>query len=732
MTNALGTLPNPTDFGTAFNYAAWTPNTLVRLCNVPWNNDYRDVVEFDDDAALNTYLNGVSGPSFTITRVTLARMGDPIRVNLPFNVVNQFNYLRVSNGTEPITAHYTDGSGDPQTVDDFIKTLYYFILEVRYIAPNTTEIVVQLDVWQTFRRNCTLGTAFIERGHVGIANENAMDHNGRDYLTIPEGFDLGNEYQNALIISQNLGDDGSNSWVMVGSTVDFTVDPGTVNEPNLYAAHGSNIDGLPQGMDIYFFTSVDDFHTVMEEFSATPWVTQGIAFMTVIPSMDDAVNYSDMPAFTDADLTLPSGTIVPRKIMQGAIAPKEVGLTDGPGWKSVFDSENIIPSRYSILDKFKTFPYTCIEVTTYTGQPIILKPELLPDNYIKLNLYRHLSPPATRWTMTPIDYNKLSGASFADKAEYFDMATHLTNFPKLTVLNDNYINYMASYRNRINFEFSSADWSQQRALRGADTAFDIASSSQQLNTDLNQIGMSQAFANTRLQQNMAGINALKGAVGDTAHAGVAGGPAALAASAIGNSIGGAMNYGAAIYESNAAVGIQTNAMNASTKAQNAQSAYVRDTNYQYASYAARGDYANTIAGINARVQDARMTQPSVVGQMDGESFMMTTADDGSGFEVHIKIKIPSQSAIYAIGDFWLRYGYAINRFVRFDDLPVKCMSKFTYWKMKELVFASAHVPEGFKQTMRGIFEKGVTLWNDPDDIGNIDISTNTPLTGVAY
>jgi hypothetical protein len=39
-------------------------------------------------------------------------------------------------------------------------------------------------------------------------------------------------------------------------------------------------------------------------------------------------------------------------------------------------------------------------------------------------------------------------------------------------------------------------------------------------------------------------------------------------------------------------------------------------------------------------------------------------------------------------------------------------------------------PESFKQTLRGIFEKGVTVWNNPADMGNIDIGTNTPRTGV--
>jgi len=36
----------------------------------------------------------------------------------------------------------------------------------------------------------------------------------------------------------------------------------------------------------------------------------------------------------------------------------------------------------------------------------------------------------------------------------------------------------------------------------------------------------------------------------------------------------------------------------------------------------------------------------------------------------------------------------------------------------------------FKQAIRGIFEKGVTVWANPADIGTIDIGDNAPLEGV--
>ena len=84
--NEIGQLPGVSSFGSMFSYAAWTPGTTVTLCNVPWNNDYRDIVRYPSSTALNTYLDGAarSGPRITIDKMTYCRVGVPIRVNLPF------------------------------------------------------------------------------------------------------------------------------------------------------------------------------------------------------------------------------------------------------------------------------------------------------------------------------------------------------------------------------------------------------------------------------------------------------------------------------------------------------------------------------------------------------------------------------------------------------------------------------------------------------------------------
>ena len=84
-----------------------------------------------------------------------------------------------------------------------------------------------------------------------------------------------------------------------------------------------------------------------------------------------------------------------------------------------------------------------------------------------------------------------------------------------------------------------------------------------------------------------------------------------------------------------------------------------------------------------------------------------------------------------IGDFWLRYGYYVNRWLA-PPADLKCMENFTYWKMQSVSLSASEVPELFKETIRGIFEKGVTVWNDPDKMYRIELDDNEPVKGVRY
>ena len=704
-------LPGQRNFGYGFNYAVWSANTTVTLANVPWNSDYRDIVRFDNQAGLDAYIDTGSGPVLATTGVTYAAMGRPVRLQIPFERANTFNYLRAYNPAQPITGGDTG------------RAYYYFITGVNYIAPDTTEFIIQLDVWQSFGYGVKFGNCFIERGHVGIANELSFTNYGRDYLTTPEGFDLGSEYMITKQYSLTVGSarfdmpsvPGQKDYaILVASSTALNEDAGTVDAPKLTSAKGSKMENLPNGAEIYLFNSLDHFKLFMEGMKDKPWVTQGIMSIQAVPRMQRyGVSLSS---------TTIAGDVPVDVINEGTLSNVKTGI--GSAWRSQLDL-----GRYWRLNKFATYPYMVIEMTSYTGTPLVLKPEAWQDADLSVVEVPHFAPPNARLAFYPYRYNANDASPMTsdvdgvinDGGEFLNLVTGIINFPSFSVVNNGYMQFMASNMNGIAYQHTSADWSQQRALQGASTAYDQAGKSIGTGVDVANQGINAASMQTKLSMDtmrsqgyQAAGNALVGGLKNLDPFGFAQGVANAGVSY-------AINANQANQGNTIATGLT--AANAASVAGNA--AYMQDTNRSLAQFGANGDYQNAIAGINAKVQDAKLTQPTTAGQVGGDAFNLAAYKWG----VDLKIKMLQPGVMNAIGEFWLRYGYAVNRF---GKMPANfmVMEKFTYWKLKETYITHSECPETFKQTLRGMFEKGVTVWKNPGDIGNIDTADNAPLTGI--
>ena len=719
MSSAKTTLPNnPYTFGDTFSYASWTPGTTVTMCNVPWNSDYRDIAYFANNAALNAYIDSKPTETITIPNLTYARFGDPVRINTPFNIAQQYNYLRVTNSAQPI-----NGPGIGSSISgDISKTFYYFITDVRFINPNTTELLLELDVWQTFHNVVSFGNCYVERGHVGIANQNSFDDNGRSYLTVPEGLDIGNEYQIEDTFSYDfatadaIADNKPTSYdVIVVSTTDLTADPGDMSNPNLQSASGSQFESLPNGCQIIWFKTYQDCVDALGSLSNYPWVTQGIISITAIPPIL-AINgeISTAHSFNTSPATV--GYVLD----YGTVADTLINLKSN--WRDSIDL-----GRYSNLKKFLTYPYCAIELTTYNGTPLVLKPECIPSNDISVLMKMHVVPPSPRCMFIPQLYNAKAGNTAAEDGEWLDMSTGIFDFPTFSVTNNGYMSFMAANAHRIAYSYQSADWSQQKALQGNTVAYGQAGAAITNTAQQNAIGVNAANRMRDLHNNLAtqqgvvsGLNTLMGGVGQAASGNPAGAVASVGQGALNNFAA----YSMSVQNNNQSTAIGNSASTQSTNANIDTARYMQSSNKAYADYAARGDYSNEIAGINARVQDAKLIQPTTAGQIGGDAFNLAMYK----WSLQAKVKLPQMASRRAIGEYWLRYGYAVSQF---STMPTnfQVMSKFTYWKLKE-TYLTGTIPETFRQTIRGIFEKGVTVWADPSYIGYTDLADNQPLTGV--
>lgn len=707
MTSKMHELPEERTFGHQFNYAVWTAGTTIQLCNVPWGNDYRDIVRFDSQKKLDDYLRLSTGPTIIVENAAHHKTSQPVRLEIPFEAANEYNYLRVFNPTQPV-----NGSKP--------STFYYFISDVRYVAPSTTELVIQLDVWQTYGRNIRFGQCYVERGHIGIANEWNFDGYGRHYLNTLEGMDVGGEYDIVGRHTRKIAsarDHDKPYSIMVVSTASLQVEGGTAKEPDpTVTGKGSQLHRLPSGAEYYLFDDLDHFSAFLDAFKDKSWVTQSIISITAVPAI--------APPAVTLDTKTVNGVQL-KRITAGNPKPTVTKLA--PNWR-----DNVqLPTRYKHLKKFLTYPYMVLELTAYTGTPLVIKPESWNDKDASVVEIGHYALPSARLVFYPYRYNAstvppedaATGGLLHDGGEFLDMTTGIYNFPTFALVNNGYLQVMASQAHSIAYQHSAADWSQQKALTGNQLSHEQSTAGLGMQSQLTEMGINAATSQTNLSNQTAGYRAATGAVGGIA-SGIGNGPAGLMGG-IGNAAMSGVNLAIDVNQSNQSLAISNQLARSTSGATGAHGQYVADTNKSFADYAAKGDYQSTIAALNAKNQDAKLTQPTTAGQMGGEAFNL--AHYQWGYDLIVKMLQPS--AMARVGESWLRYGYDVGRFLTPPE-NMKCMAKFTYWKMRETYIVSSACPESFKQAVRGIFEKGVTVWERPQDIGVVDIADNAPLTGI--
>lgn len=70
----------------------------------------------------------------------------------------------------------------------------------------------------------------------------------------------------------------------------------------------------------------------------------------------------------------------------------------------------------------------------------------------------------------------------------------------------------------------------------------------------------------------------------------------------------------------------------------------------------------------------------------------------------------------------MRYGYAYDGVVDFETFNV--MSKFSYWKCKDIWMVAKNLPDAFVDELRKYLLDGITVWASPEFIGNTSVFEN--------
>ena len=314
-----------------------------------------------------------------------------------------------------------------------------------------------------------------------------------------------------------------------------------------------------------------------------------------------------------------------------------------------------------------------------------------------------------------------------DSGDFLDTALWMADYPQFSIVNNNYITYMASTTNTRQYQYANAAWSLNKSNMGAQNAYNNAMLGAE-NTQANFNASPNGLANAIGQQAVTAPVISQDGIGGWTSPSVSG----LVNGALGNAMGqiGANSWGSAQDIVGNMTGATQNANNVNLAQQ------VAGNNLNLANQVNQGDYENAIRGINAAYQDAQLTPPSTAGQLGGNGFLWKNGLSGFG----IVYKQAYGAAFQGACDYMLRYGNQIHRYININGgmTKLKVMKKFSYWKASETYIDCAKANEAEKDVIRGILERGVTVWGNPDDINHTELRPtdqaeyNAPLYNISY
>lgn len=211
--------------------AAITPDTDVILLKVPLEMDEKNQLTFASATAQYNYFYGLSGKK-VYDKFTYQRKDGVLTVPEKIDNLYDYNYVMYRN----------EGFGT--------KWFYAYITEMKWLSPNSTDIKIKTDVWQTWQFNITRKPCFVEREHV---NDDTIGAH-----TVPEGMDVGEYVLNGSptqIEPNKLTKDAGNNTINAAMLICFQV---TELLTGMYFDTSRNINRAFSGLSIFGVESHDD------------------------------------------------------------------------------------------------------------------------------------------------------------------------------------------------------------------------------------------------------------------------------------------------------------------------------------------------------------------------------------------------------------------------------------------------------------------------------------------
>lgn len=766
-----------------FDYARFKPNARLKMCNVPWCGDYENVVKFEDDTARDAWFDALSGDVVNLDTMFNVKPDGSAKVPVPVTSAQIYNYLvvdlpRMTSDTQPI--EFADGERKGR--------YFYFILDAQQLSPNSTRLVLSLDMWTTYINDMRFDYILLERGHAPVAASPVADYleNPRDnstYLLTADVNTGGEPYIERSRAVKNYSSVGQRACI--ATACDLQGAFGTASAPTVPALSEPDTSGILASR--VYSVAVEDLQKFLHAMEQNaPWLKQTVMGVFFAPS--DLLTQS-------GGFTLWSVAVTVCDAVQKVEPFLQPGMAD-------FGYD----AKAAPFAKLYTYPYAAIRVSDERGASSLVRVEDLGAQGIELCSAVNLIMP-----YISIDARMLGIAGATDTLTFQTMEGRTYsyggawgeylkswNLPIMQVTQSaaSRADYTTVY-NRAHAKLA-ADNAQTSALASNATAYTNADNAAANVVDLNRVNVNAnnsittnanaaalkgaTAANQKLKADCDSDNATSTSMADLQNDLIAittaNNNATAAARTIGSVVMGAFSGGAAGATTAAVSGItdmavsfpSANAAAAVSQSSNARAAGLAQSNalektLHAAQYTAvtsgiqsetatnntniRNDASTYSAKASATLTRTNAGNSKTTGDANAGRAHATAIDAINAGLKQAGVAAPVQFGASANGQSSATTPRALfaqivtqrecdimnaaSAFARYGYTLMRewsmermqVMRHFTYWKCTEVWCSGAgDVVEGAQAAVKDILIKGVTVWDKPEEIGRVSIYDN--------
>ena len=770
-------------YDNTLDYSRFKPTARLKMCNVPWCGDYDNVVKFDDDAARDAWFDALEGEVVNLDTMFNVKPDGASKVPVPVTSAQGYNYLvvdlpRMTGDAQPLA--YAAGERK--------RRYFYFIQDAQQLSPNSTRLILTLDVWTTYIDEMQFDYVLLERGHAPVAASSVSDYlaNPRDnsaYLLSDDVNTGGEPYVERARAVKNYS--AETQRACIATYADLQGDLGDASAPKVPAISEPDTSGILAPR--VYSVAVGDLQPFLRALeTGAPWMKSTVLGVFFAPS--DLLTQSAPFTLWGVPVTILDAVQKIEPFMRPDVA--DFGY----------------PAQAAGFAKLYTYPYAAIRIADERGHASTVRIEDLGADGIRIASAVNLVMPyisidarllgiagatdslafqtiegrtysyggawgeylkswnlpvmqvsqsaASRAAYTTV-YDRAHARLAADNALASSLASNATantnaNNSARNITDNNAVNTAANTavtKNANDWALTGASASNKKL--SADCSADNAASTSMTGLQ------NDVVAITTANNNAAAIASSAGAV---ITGGLTGGPADAKSAAIGGvadlavSIPSA-NAAAAISQSSnsAAVAVaQTNALQKTLNAANYTAAvWGVQNNASTSATTLRNEASTKVAANNAAVMGTNAGNTKATGDANANRAYATAIDAISAGLNQAGVAAPAQFGAGANGQSSATAPRALfaqvvtqrecdimnaaSAFARYGYALVRefsmermqVMRHFTYWKCAEVwCSGNGNALEGAQGAIKDILIRGVTVWSKPEEIGRVSIYDN--------